>query len=68
MIDELPEELKVSYGKGYRVCRDNGLLTKRRGSKSLTKSDPAAQAAEDLVKRDFKANAPTICIIPVDNL
>jgi transposase InsO family protein len=58
MINELPDAQKVSYGKGYKVCRDNGLLTKRRKPKSLTKSDPAAQAAEDLVKRDFTANAP----------
>ena len=53
MLDELAEGEKVSYGKGYRVCRDNGLLTKRRTPKSLTKADPAAQASEDFVKRDF---------------
>jgi transposase InsO family protein len=58
MLDELPQAQKVSYGKGYRVCRDNGLLTKRRKPKSLTKADPAAQAADDLVKRDFTAAAP----------
>lgn len=58
MLDELPKEEKVSYGKGYRVCRDNGLLTKRRKPKSLTQPDPKAQAAEDLVKRDFTSAAP----------
>jgi len=58
MLDELPEHEKVSYGKGYRVCRDNGLLTKRRIPKSLTKADPAAQASKDLVKRDFTADVP----------
>jgi len=58
MLDELAEGEKVSYGKGYRVCRDNGLLTKRRTPKSLTKADPAAQASEDFVKRDFTADAP----------
>lgn len=58
MLDELPAGEKVSYGKGYRVCRDNGLLTKRRKPKGLTQPDPAAQAAEDLVKRDFTALAP----------
>ena len=58
MIDELPEELKLSYGKGYRVCRDNGLLQKRRKPRGITKADPKAQAAEDLVKRDFTAAAP----------
>lgn len=58
MIDELPEELKCSYGKGYRVCRDNNLLTKRRKPRSITKADPEAQKAEDLVQRDFSAAAP----------
>lgn len=58
MIEELPESQKVSYGKGYRVCRENGLLTKRCKPKGLTKPDPAAQAAEDLVRRDFYAEAP----------
>ena len=58
MLDTLPESQKVSYGKGYRVCRDNGLLTKRRNPRSITKADPLAQAADDLVKRDFTATAP----------
>jgi len=58
MIDELPDDLKPSYGKGYRVCRDNGLLQKRRTPRGITKADPEAQAAEDLVKRDFKADVP----------
>ena len=57
MIDELPAEQKVSYGKGYRVCRDYGLLTKRR-PKSITQSDPKAKKAEDLVQRDFSAKEP----------
>jgi transposase InsO family protein len=60
MIDELPESLKPSYGKGYRVCRDNGLLTRRRRPKSITKADPEAQKAEDLVQRDFTAKVPGI--------
>ena len=58
MLDTLPEEQKVSYGKGYRVCRDNGLLTKRRTPRSITKADPSAQSAEDFVQRDFTASAP----------
>lgn len=58
MLDELPETLKCSYGKGYRVCRDNGLLTKRRKPRCITKADPQAQKAEDLVQRDFSAAAP----------
>ena len=58
MLDELPPELKCSYGKGYRICRDNGLLTKRRRPRSLTKSDPKAQKSEDLVNREFTADRP----------
>ena len=58
MVDELPPELKCSYGKGYRVCRDNGLLTKRRKPRSLTKADPKAQKSEDLVNRDFTSEHP----------
>ena len=58
LIDLLSEELKCSYGKGYRICRDYGLLTKRRPPRSLTKADPKAQKSEDLVNRDFKAENP----------
>ncbi len=58
LLDALPEEEKTSYGKGYRVCRDNGLLTKRRTAQGITKADPAAMASEDLVRRDFSADAP----------
>lgn len=58
MLDTLPEDEKVSYGKGYRVCREYGLLTKRRNPKGITKADPAAQSSDDLVKRHFTANAP----------
>jgi len=58
MLDELPPELKCSYGKGYRVCRDNGLLTKRRKPRSLTKPDPKAQKSEDLIDRKFEADTP----------
>jgi transposase InsO family protein len=58
ILDELPDDLKCSYGKGYRVCRDNGLLTGRRKPRSLTKSDPKAQKSEDLVHQDFTAQEP----------
>ena len=58
MIDELPDADKCSYGKGYRVCRDYGLLTKKRKPRSLTKADPKAQKSEDLVNRDFTAASP----------
>ena len=58
MIGALPEAERVSYGKGYRVCRENGLLTGRRKPRGLTKADPAAMASEDLVRRNFTAMAP----------
>ena len=58
MMNELPNSQRVSYGKGYRICRDYGLLTKRHKPKGITKADPTAQAAEDFVKRDFSASAP----------
>jgi transposase InsO family protein len=58
MIDALPDGKKVSYGKGYRLCREYGLLTKRRNPKGITKADPKAQSSEDLVRRDFIADAP----------
>lgn len=58
MIDELPEDKKVSYGKGYVLCRDNGLLQKRRKPNSLTKQDRTKRTSDDLIKRDFKATVP----------
>jgi transposase InsO family protein len=58
LIGALPPSEKVSYGKCYRVCRENGLLTKRRAARGITKADPTAMAAEDLVRRDFTADAP----------
>jgi putative transposase len=58
MIDELDGVPKPSYGRGYRVCREYGLLTKRRKPRGITAADPAAQAAEDLVQRDFTSSEP----------
>jgi hypothetical protein len=58
LIDELLDDQRVSYGKGYRVCRDYGLLQYRRKPHGITLSDPAAKSADDLVKRDFTAAAP----------
>lgn len=54
----MPDAQKVSYGKGYAVCRDNGLLTKRCRPRGLTQPDPKARASEDLVKRDFSSAMP----------
>lgn len=58
LLDQLPEAQKVSYGKGYRVCRENGLLLRRRKPHGITRADPAAQSADDLVRRDFTACEP----------
>jgi transposase InsO family protein len=58
MIDELNGIPKPSYGKAYRICREYGLLTKRRKPHGNTVADPAAQASEDLVRRDFTAEEP----------
>lgn len=58
MIDALPDRLKPSYGKGYNICREYGLLQKRRKPHGITQADPKAQTAEDLAKGDFKSEAP----------
>ena len=49
---------KPSYGKIYKLCSKNGLLQKTRTPKGTTKQDLKAQASDDLVKRDFTADAP----------
>jgi transposase InsO family protein len=55
----LPEDLKCSYGKGYELCRDNGLLCYRvRLAHGNTKRDPNAKPVDDLVQRDFQAENP----------
>lgn len=54
----LPEESRPSYGTVYRICKENGLLQKRRRPRGLTRQNPLAQASEDLIKRDFTATAP----------
>ena len=49
---------RPSYGKVYDICKKYGLLQKVRKPKGLTKADSKAQASEDLIKRDFTADAP----------
>ena len=42
-----------------RIMRENGWLhERRRRPKGLTKADPAAMAAENLLKQDFQAERP----------
>ena len=56
--EELPEGQRPSYGKCYRLCKENDLLMRKKRPHSLTKRDPRAAASEDLVQRDFTAAAP----------
>ena len=58
MLDALSGVKRPSYGKGYRICRDNGLLDRRRKARGITKADPKEQASDDLIKRDFTATDP----------
>lgn len=58
LIEALPERLKPSYGKGYIICREYGLLQKRRKPHGITKANPKALPAEDLIKGDFKSETP----------
>ena len=60
MLEELPGTKKPSYGKGYRICRDNGLLDRRRKTRGITKPDPEAQTMDDLLERDFTASKPNM--------
>lgn len=56
MRDALPSTIeKPSYGKCYRLCRDNNLLHRRKTPRSITKRNPEEQLSEDLIQRDFKA-------------
>jgi len=46
---------KVSYGRVYRVMKENGLLKKRRWSKGITKADVEAEKSENLIGMDFRS-------------
>lgn len=53
--------VKCSYGKIYKLCKDNGLLQKQlKRPHSLTKTDPKAQLSDDLLCRDFTATLPGV--------
>lgn len=59
LINELPDDIKCSYGKAYKLLKNNDLLCyRRRKPHGNTKSDPKAKKAEDLVKRNFYAENP----------
>jgi len=51
--------MRCSYGKVYRLRKENGLLAQRkRRPQGLTKQDPKDQLSEDLIQRDFTAAQP----------
>ena len=56
--DALPETQRPSYGKCYRLCKENHLLMHKRCPNSLTKADSYTSQNDDLVRRDFTAPAP----------
>ena len=56
--DALPETQRPSYGKCYRLCKENHLLMHKRHPNSLTKADSYTSQNDDLVRRDFTASAP----------
>lgn len=48
-----------SYRTIVRICRENGLVIRRkRHPNGITKADAAAQKAENLIKQDFTASKP----------
>ena len=56
--DALPKTQRPSYGKCYRLCKENHLLMRKKRPHSLTKRDFRAPQSDDLVQRDFTATAP----------
>ena len=56
---ELSAGERCSYGKAYRLRKENGLLCERhRKRRTLTKQNDEDQLSEDLLKRDFSAAEP----------
>lgn len=49
----------VSYSTVYRIMKENGLLKRpKRHPNGITREDAAAQKSENLIQRDFTADAP----------
>lgn len=55
---QLDYDCPYSYNTVEKVMREHGLLQKRKRTKGLTKADKAAQKSDNLINRDFTANAP----------
>lgn len=58
--DAIDPALRPSYGKCYRLCKENGLLQRKKRPHGLTKCNHRDPQSEDLVQRDFTAAAPGI--------
>ena len=56
--DALEPALRPSYGKCYRLCNENGLLTRKKRPHSRTEYEHRAPQDDDLVQRDFSASMP----------
>ena len=55
--EALPETQRPSYGKCYRLCKENHLLMHKKRPNSLTKVDSYTSQNDDLVRRNFTAPA-----------
>lgn len=55
---QLDYDCPYSYNTVAKVIRENGLLHHPNSPKGLTKADKAAQKSDNLLKRDFTADAP----------
>ena len=55
---QLDYECEYCYNTVAKVMRENGLLQAQNYPKGLTKADKSAQKADNLLNRDFTANAP----------
>ena len=58
--DVIDPALRPSYGKCYRLCKENGLLQRKKRPHGLTKCNHRDPQSEDLVQRYFTAAAPGV--------
>ena len=52
--------LRPSYGKCYRLCKENGLLQRKKRPHGLAKCNHRDPQSDDLVQRDFTARKPGV--------
>jgi transposase InsO family protein len=56
---KLKKGYRVSLSTIYRICRENGLIIrKKRKPNGITKEDSASEKSENLIHQDFRADAP----------